>query len=421
MSPQRRRLVVILAVLLGTPVMGAGTAYDWINGVADRRWAEAESRIHALSAAFPEGGTGRGPEPRSEAAKENQIHFVAAIRLAAPKRLGRVNASKYIDERTRGEEVDHLLEEAQDFLDRLHEGARRIAASPVDFPSRWHGEWDYVTLVYVMQCAVLRSRAQRAVNRAAEAAETLLDSLQLARFWAISGPEGSRGSALGGMAETVDELRDLLSSAALPSEQLCRIENELEPLEAALEMQVRRLEPFVARWAEKLRTADLNENGVLREAPLWWRVLFPERLIKADVFAFVERQLEDLRIAESKGYDEVLRVGKRAQDEADISRNPFLRRAGNLLEAVGWGEIERKAQLRLLRTAAHYRATGDVLKLQDPFGTVLGHAATPTGMKFWSRWGDGKDDGGDPGGRKGWLGPQNAPILDLVIEVERHK
>jgi hypothetical protein len=74
---------------------------------------------------------------------------------------------------------------------------------------------------------------------------------------------------------------------------------------------------------------------------------------------------------------------------------------------MGWrGELDRKAQFRLLRAAAHYGATGEILKLEDPYGTVLGHAVTPVGMKFWSRGDDGVDDGGHTGDYEVWIALQ---------------
>jgi hypothetical protein len=73
---------------------------------------------------------------------------------------------------------------------------------------------------------------------------------------------------------------------------------------------------------------------------------------------------------------------------------------------------ERRAQLRLLRLAAHRKATGEVLALDDPFGTTLRHAVTPAGLKAWSVGEDGRDDGG-AGDWEGRAGP------DIVLEVPR--
>jgi len=99
----RRRLIVILAVLLGMPLLGAVVGTVWINRLADRRWAAAEERIRALSAAISEGDARRDPDHVTEASKENQIHFVAAIRLAAQRQSRRDEAFDLAGRGRRGE------------------------------------------------------------------------------------------------------------------------------------------------------------------------------------------------------------------------------------------------------------------------------------------------------------------------------
>jgi hypothetical protein len=171
----------ILAILLVIPVLGAGGVTFWIHRAADRKWAEARSRIQELTQTYP---ATLPPRPSSEASKELQIHFVAAIREAVRRNCREEEARKLVRLRQGGEAVDVVLGDAQEFLDRLHEGARRCAATPTDFPPGWRGEWDDATLRFIMNCCVLHARRLREKEASFEAAETLLDSLQLARFWA---------------------------------------------------------------------------------------------------------------------------------------------------------------------------------------------------------------------------------------------
>ena len=421
MSPRRRRLVVLLAVLLGLPVLGAVLAYVWIDAVADRRWAAAEERIRRCSAAFPEGDSRRDPEQVTEASKENQIHFVAGIRMAAPRRERLRPACNLVAAGTRGASLDPVLEDAQDFLDRIHEGARRIAASPSDFPPRWHGDWDASTMRVILCCGVLHARRQRDRNAPLEAAESLLDQLHLGRFWAISGARENREYALIALSVVLEDLRSLVSSSELSREQLRHVERELEPVDAALQSALRDLEPVLARWGEYLRTPDVEE--ILVGAPYRWRYFLPTRLMKAEGFEFADHQVRLLLESESKGYLELRRLSLQADEESDQSRNPLVQRAGSLLSGLGWKiELDRKAQVRLLRLGAHYGATGEIPKLEDPYGTFLRHAETATGMRFWSVADDGVDDGGHAGDRKGWIGPQpGAAPKDMVIDVPRFK
>jgi hypothetical protein len=62
----------------------------------------------------------------------------------------------------------------------------------------------------------------------------------------------------------------------------------------------------------------------------------------------------------------------------------------------------------LIRIAAYYRATGEILPLKDPFGGTLLHSRSEKRMKFWSLGQDGHDDGGDPG-------------KDIVLEIDHPK
>ena len=73
---------------------------------------------------------------------------------------------------------------------------------------------------------------------------------------------------------------------------------------------------------------------------------------------------------------------------------------------------ERRVQLTLLRVAAHYRATGEILDLDDPFGAKLITSKTGDHLKVWSVGRDGVDDGG--------LGDwRHTSGRDIVLDVDR--
>ena len=108
------------------------------------------------------------------------------------------------------------------------------------------------------------------------------------------------------------------------------------------------------------------------------------------------------------------------------SKNPILRSRLACFQGLGWVELERKAQVRLLRLASRYRATSELLKLEDPYGGGdLLHSKAGARMKLWSRGGNGVDDGGDAGSTERWTGhypfltpPGPRGANDLVIEVD---
>jgi hypothetical protein len=418
-SPRGRRAWKILLILLAVPLLGAVSAALWINRVADRRWADAQERIRLLAAAWP--AETPGPRaPVSETSKHTQSDFVGAIREAV-RRSSRLEESwRLLRLKALGADAGELLFDADDFLQRLHQGARRSVESPSEFPRSWRGEWDLNTLTFIMNCSILRSRRFRELGRPAEAATPLLDFLQLSRFWAESGRNINRIQAMGNIVRILDELRDLLSREKLLPEELRRIEGELEFIDSWVQFPFRGIEAGLARWSEGLLSLDPKDQGLLEEASWRWRFLLPERFMKSEAFEFSDRHVRSLLDCEGKPYAELLGRQRDLYGEMERSLNPIIRTRSFFWEDPGWNVLQRRAELRLLRMAARYRATGEILRLEDPFGTVLLHSTTGSRMKFWSAGVDGKDDGGDPGRSGQWRNPMSGDEgKDVVIEVER--
>jgi hypothetical protein len=66
----------------------------------------------------------------------------------------------------------------------------------------------------------------------------------------------------------------------------------------------------------------------------------------------------------------------------------------------------------LLRVATHWRRTGELLDLDDPFGAKLKSAKSGEGLKLWSIGADGVDNSGT-----GQWKP--AAGADIVLEAKR--
>jgi hypothetical protein len=420
-SPSRgRRALLIVAVLLAVPLLGAGLTWFWIQRTADRKWAEAQLRIRELSSLYPDE---LPPAPSTEPSKELQIHFVAAIREAARRTSHAKEARTLLRRRQGGEALDVILGDAQDCLDRLHEGARRCAATPAEFPPGWRGEWDDETVDFLTNCAVLRARCLRERSAVGEAMETLLDSLQLGRFWAASGKGDNRLFALCSIEIPLEELRDMLAHDALPPDQLRRLVRELEPLEAALRLPTDYFQPALARWAEAMEREDLKDSQTLNEGPYRWRYLLPIPLMKAEAFEFYDRHLQRVVAGRDKPFLDLVREVKQLGEQRNASKNPLVSQS-TVIRELEWNALERIAEFRLLRIAAHYRASGELLHLKDPYGSEILHSRSGGRMKFWSLAGDGRDNGGDAGNDPRWT--WHIPVdrdqkvqapRDIVIEV----
>jgi hypothetical protein len=420
-SSRGRRALQILAVLLAIPLLGAGGVWFWIQRRAERKWADARLRIQELSRTCP---AELPPPPSSEIPKELQIHFVAAIREAARRNGRRLETGKLVRHRQGGEAVDVVLGDAQEALDRLHEGARRCARTPEHFPPGWRGEWDADTLEFLMNCCVLRARRLREREAPWEAAQAILDSLQLARFWAASGKGETRLDAMNSLEHPLDELRDILAREKLSREELRGLDRELEPLEATLRPPTAYFPAALARWAEELEQRDLKDSQLLDEAPYRWRYLLPTLLMKAEAFEFYDLHLRRLIADGEKSFLDLARDARRMHEQREASKNPLVSQS-SVIRELEWNGLERMAQFRLLRVAAHYRASGEVLPLKDPYGTELRHSRSGSRMRFWSVDGDGRDDGGDAGSEGRWTwqipvpgAPPPRPPKDIVIDVE---
>ena len=75
-----------------------------------------------------------------------------------------------------------------------------------------------------------------------------------------------------------------------------------------------------------------------------------------------------------------------------------------------------RAQLRLLRVAAHYGATGDVLELDDPFGTKLRVRVADGSLRVWSVGPEGADHNGTGAFA---FDREGADARDIVLEIRR--
>ncbi|HEV3026715.1 MAG TPA: hypothetical protein VG457_04040, partial [Planctomycetota bacterium] len=89
-----------------------------------------------------------------------------------------------------------------------------------------------------------------------------------------------------------------------------------------------------------------------------------------------------------------------------------------------WVSRAQRAQIRLLRTVAYYKATGKLLELEDPFGGQLHFAKSGRRLSFWSVGPNGLDDGGIDDGSGDWTLPKHGagrpvhpPPGDIVIEM----
>jgi hypothetical protein len=103
--------------------------------------------------------------------------------------------------------------------------------------------------------------------------------------------------------------------------------------------------------------------------------------MKADAFEVSESHVEKLVACKGKPYAELALRLRRIASEMEDTRNPLLLWRYPFAR-VGWRALDWQAQVRLLRAASHYRATGEILQLKDPFGDLILHERTGARMRI---------------------------------------
>jgi len=394
-------------------------SYFWIQRVADRGWAEAEERIRQLQQKCPAPPRrlmiiGMDP-PRTPGERFFQSAIERVRRQSFPELR---QPSALVRERAGWDKVDPVLAASQEMLYDFHSGGRSAARHPEHQPEPGLYPFSYDVVFHLVSCSILRARRWRSMNASFDAAETLLDSCQLIRLMSAQRIGPDRFDATLELYEVLDELREIVSGDPLSPSQLRAIEEEMKSLEEAMPSPLLHLEENFARWAERLDEFAMQNGRVLDYAPYRWRYLLPQRLMKAQAFLATDRLLKRVLEDERAPYLDLVEMIRRANIERYDSTNPILRDCSFFNQEPRLMQLERKAQWRLLITAAQYRAGGEIADLADPYGDKLRHSKEPGKVRFWSLGSNGTDEGG-AGNPTGPWGRRARSSKDLVVEVER--
>jgi hypothetical protein len=267
--------------------------------------------------------------------------------------------------------------------------------------------------------AVCRSRLLIEEGKNREAAELLLDTCQFAHDLGTNQMLISEmiSNALYGIA--LEELHELVLHGNLSGADLGEIARELEILDHSYPKNGHSLmnEAMLAGYSllktdENLRELATGMNG----RPEWdyyaWRALVPQRLIRADAFFTELEYMKRFAEADEQSWAASEAVVLNCQAEMAKLKNPVSRVLVPGLTGTSRAGRDRRTQLRLLRVAAQYRATGEILELDDPFGAKLLSSVQGRMLKVWSVGSNGVDDGG-----KGQWNPVRGP--DIVLDVDK--
>ena len=417
-KPRRSRAWKILVGLIISVAAAAVGVALWIASVAAHRWEAMEQSIRRLEyeiLARP----GDRPVLTGIAEPGNAWEDYAKA-LDVPLAHGDL-LRNFLQGRS-GSPADQailktVLSDPAGILGDLHRGAHRAVAKQLP---RERQDWIEESLLDLALLAASRSKALAEEGKGREASETLLDLAQFSRDTGVDVPSIECGAspricdmALGGLLELDLGGKLTREDRLAVAEALGRLDSSWSDrvlLEDVDVVQIGR--GLLQSWhlyAEVHST--MTKTG--GEASFWigWRYGFSDRLIAADAFEQLLEASKGMSAARRSPRPECLKAASEALSALMESRNPYL--SANCYRFLhGVGSAQERARIRLLRVALHYRATGEILDLEDPFGGRLRHEVQGSRFKVWSVG----PDGVDHGGIGGWSSPS---ALDIVLEVER--
>jgi hypothetical protein len=266
--------------------------------------------------------------------------------------------------------------------------------------------------------ALCRARFLEEAGKDHDALVLLLDLCMFGRDVAADGSTIAHMTGLGICSYAVYELKELLDRGKLSTADCLQMDRELGQLDDAFpglsSARLGELEWFGERVLEGgYLSVILKGKALPQEARPGWRHAFSVRLMELAAFEESDAMLAAMRDADSGLYSDEKARWQRFQKEAVASKNAMARMFLPMASTSTRHIREFMTKVRLLRTAAHFRATGEILELADPLGTTLLHRLEPMGLRIWGVGRDGKDDGGK--------GEWERNGDDIVLEIARRK
>jgi hypothetical protein len=421
-----RTWAIVASGLLVAAAVTAVAFYSYVQSAERRRWDEmrqwCEKTAREVRARDPRRPVLRGQPLEGNAWDDYQAAFAA---IAPAKDLREASDLLYDSPKADAARVRALVQQHASALQLLRRGASRSTARrDVDWENSSNDS--FIISDRLVSLAVCHARFLFEEGRIREAMEALLDAGQFAEDSARDGTDtdGLLGLAL--LAYVQNAGMRFLTSGRLGREDCREMARDFEVLDRGFprEADGYALSPMTSGF-KYLRMDSIN--GILEsigitkhDAAPTWRFGFSERLVLVDAF---QTELDESRLlmeAAGKPWREAQRIEKNIEVRFSGAKNPLLREYWGIKETLSNKPQpppqslfrERLAQLRLLRTAAHFRATGEVLVLDDPYGDKIRSRVTESHLKVWSVGADDRDDGGTGvwDARKG---------KDIVLELQR--
>jgi hypothetical protein len=418
------KVLVIPGVLLGLGLVSL-LLHHWVRATENRRWEEMRLRL-AEMARESRARPARRPVLRGEARSGNAWdHYAEILSISPISDLIPAGQFRDGDPKADRAKAEQLVSRFSASLNALRRGA---STENADRSVPWEEGMAFrLGIVFsVGALAPVKARFLAEEGRPREAAELLLDACQFGLDGARNSTDLEADQAMGVVRTCLNELRSLIVSGVLGREDLLEVDRELDVLDRSFP----RIADCHLNDAMALGFTLLEERGFQAIGPKvgldiskipTWRFCFSERLVIVDAFETSLSGRRRLGEAEEKPWKEAREIKTTVLRTFSEDRNLLVRLLCPPFDGKPYkvfGDIIRdyRAQLRLIRIAVRYAATGEFLALEDPFGGMLRSTRTGDRLKAWSIGGDGVDDGG-----AGEWKPSKETGKDIVLEMSLPK
>jgi hypothetical protein len=219
-----------------------------------------------------------------------------------------------------------------------------------------------------------------------EAAELLLDLCRVGHdvLRDGTGPSAIIGSRIAD-ASLID-LRFLITYPATPTPLLEQIDRELKLLDDFFPTRAAAFLGDLEWFGRRMLKDGWRETFDELTPPSLgdWRIGWSRRLQMTSAFDEADGIVASIRNVDAMTAADEDRLWKEVQYDVVAPYTTYRQVYWILMTRVRPFHREHRARLRLLRTAAHYRATGEILELDDPIGKKLLHRLESDDLRVWS-------------------------------------
>jgi hypothetical protein len=385
----------IKLAIVGVLFLGGMGSCVWFSQHVDQRWSQAQRQAKTMLEELP-AFDGRRPvlwgDSEGGNAWEDYSVAVEGVKTLADKDL--IERRAYREEGEARTKVVLAVGNQIKTLNAVRKGAHRSAAT---WDYKWENGcdmavpfWNQIHDLVEVEKAYIWLQLDAGETR--KAVEAQLDVLQLVRDGYAGGSSTQAYYALKWLERLSEGVLECIVSDKMKPNDLDLLDRGLQRFEESWPP----LQDLVAREGicavtELVRNPSYASDGS-------WHHGFSGRLTTAAAIDLVERAVHDSAGCDDQSWQEVDVRQAEIEARAEAAANDhFTATFSSLRFDVVRSWRKRRAQYGLLRVAAHYRASGEVVSLPDPLGTTLQTKLTGRTLKVWSACpGDQEDAGKEP-------------------------